>query len=150
MNTTEIWEVNAQCDSPDACGTSTRDWNHFPIISSVLEACPLPSPLALHACLFQWKLVENSSSPTAMSYKKHAIQNRVFFCMLEFLPTTERGETLSRALFLFVKEARGPTSALVHHRRADSVSCCLGGPRSPTNGCFSALQGHQSLETHPD
>lgn len=33
--------------------------------------------------------------------------------MLEFSPTTEMGETLSRAISLFVREARGHASALV-------------------------------------
>lgn len=61
LNAKAIWEVNFQCDSPNACGKSTRDLNHFPIISCSSGGLPpLPNPTALHACLFQWKLVENS------------------------------------------------------------------------------------------
>lgn len=61
LNTKAIWEINFQCDSSNACGKSTRDLNHFPIISfSSVGLPPLPNPMTLHVCLFQWKLVENS------------------------------------------------------------------------------------------
>lgn len=61
LNAEAIWRVNLQCDSPNACGKRTRHLNHFCIISFNSGGLPpLPNPTALYACLFQWKLVENS------------------------------------------------------------------------------------------
>ena len=46
LNTKAIWEINFQCDSSNACGKSTRDLNHFPIISfSSVGLPPLPNPM---------------------------------------------------------------------------------------------------------
>lgn len=115
LNSPAIWKVSFQCDSPNACGESTRDPNHFPIISFSSGACTTAPAEASGKFL---------SPSVARPWVVKALPFRTdfSFCLLGF-SLKERRTSISRDSSLLIDAAAGPCCS-VHGVRFPHLRVC--------------------------